>query len=276
MRRRRTTEADSFGATDQQAASPLPPSLQALLRDCTWHAVTIGASTATVFRLERPARPAMFLKVAPTTPERTLLRERQVLDWLQDKLPVPRVIAFAEDDRADYLLLSALPGTNAAEVRGIAKPTLVRLLAHGLRMVHRLPTEGCPFDWRLDRAIEAARFNVLHGLVDESDFDEARRGRSAADLFEELLRTRPSHEEPVFTHGDYCLPNVLVRGRQLTGFVDLGRAGIADRYRDLALAVRSIRHNLGRGLDELFLRAYGLEGTDWGKIEYYMLLDEFF
>src|SRR3712207_8939854 len=35
----------------------------------------------------------------------------------------------------------------------------------------------------------------------------SRQGRTAHELFETLLRTRPASEDLVLTHGDYCLPN---------------------------------------------------------------------
>ena len=37
----------------------------------------------------------------------------------------------------------------------------------------------------------------------------------------------------------------------------MGRAGIADRYKDIALAVRSIRHNCGGAFVQPFLDEYG-------------------
>jgi aminoglycoside phosphotransferase len=81
----------------------------------------------------------------------------------------------------------------------------------------------------------------------------------------------------VFTHGDYCLPNIMLKDGAVSGFLDLGRAGIADRYTDLALAARSIRHNMGdERLVNLFFHAYGLGEVDWRKVDYYILLDELF
>jgi aminoglycoside phosphotransferase len=78
-------------------------------------------------------------------------------------------------------------------------------------------------------------------LVDESDFDQSRRGRTVSELFDELVSTLPKEQEVVFTHGDYCLPNIIVTAEwNISGFIDLSRAGLGDRYRDLALACRSI------------------------------------
>lgn len=111
------------------------------------------------------------------------------------------------------------------------------------------------------------------GLVDESDFDTVR---SAADLYQELLATRPDQEDQVFTHGDYCLPNVLVGNGRVTGFIDLGRAGVADRYQDPALCTRSLTYNFGPGWDARFLAHYGLPQPDEAKLTFYRLLDEFF
>ena len=37
----------------------------------------------------------------------------------------------------------------------------------------------------------------------------------------------------VLLHGDYCLPNLIMRDFQLEGFIDLGYGGIGDLHYDL-------------------------------------------
>jgi aminoglycoside 3'-phosphotransferase II len=65
-------------------------------------------------------------------------------------------------------------------------------------------------------------------------------------------------------------------GFRVSGLVDCGNAGIADRYQDLALCARSVADNLGpEWVPALFAR-YGVEHVDEQKVAYYQLLDEFF
>ena len=254
----------------------LPESLKTLIANCIWTEVTLGESSASVHRLQHADGRISYLKTAPMSVGIELYDEKERLDWLRGKLPVPDVVFSGSDDTNFYLLLSAIPGVDAASLStNMDSSTLVRLLAQGLRIIHRLPIEECPFDKSLVRDIEVAQLNVSRGLVDEANFDEARQGRSAHDLFKELLFRKPIQEDLVFTHGDYSLPNIIIEGNRIAGFVDLGRAGVSDRYKYLALAVRSIRDH-DSDLEPLFFDEYGVFTPEFEKIEFYMLLDEFF
>ncbi|WP_408110254.1 hypothetical protein [Brevibacillus sp. B_LB10_24] len=50
----------------------------------------------------------------------------------------------------------------------------------------------------------------------------------------------------------------------------------ADRYQDLALAIRSVIYYFGRELVPYFLEAYGIKAVDESKVRFYQLLDEFY
>ena len=255
----------------------VPGTVALLTAGHTWHAVTIGDSAAQVFKLERQDHPTRFLKVGPLLPEKEILAEKERLEWLTGKLPVPEVLRYDTDEKHEYLVTSAITGTDTTSASAeLGAPTIARLLARGLRLIHEVPISDCPFVMTLDTLIPLARENTLDGRVDEGNFDEIRMGRTAQDLLEELASSVPPKEDLVFTHGDYCLPNVLVNAGEVAGFVDLSRAGIADRYKDIALVIRSIRHNTGQEVERLFLDEYGIIAADAAKIEYYMLLDEFF
>lgn len=106
---------------------------------------------------------------------------------------------------------------------------------------------------------------------------------SPAELLTWLIDNKPT-ENLVFSHGDYCLPNIFINQNKVSGFIDLGRSGIADKYQDIALCYRSLKHNFeGRyggkiyedfNADILFDKL-GIK-PDWDRIRYYILLDELF
>ncbi len=256
----------------------LPPELRDLADGFTWERVTLGQSASRVFRLVGPgATPPLYLKVPRPVTGLDLRGERDRLEWLQGRIPVPRVVRYVEDDGYQYLLTTGVPGLPACDPSfGHKLPLLVSLLAEGLRLIHAVPIDTCPFDARLDVQVALAHQHMVDGLVDEDDFDEGRRGQTAAEVFEELVRARPATEDLVFTHGDYCLPNVIIMEDTISGFVDLGSAGVADRYRDLALASRSISRNFGPQWVGPFFEAYGIAHPDRARVEFYQLLDEFF
>jgi aminoglycoside phosphotransferase len=238
---------------------------------------TIGKSGSWVFLLTDGGAAGQYLKVAQGVAAEQLSAERVRLDWLAGRLPVPRVLEYVDDRTAAYLLLSVIRGVDATS-RTLASDVarLARLLADGLRRIHAIPVEGCPFDCRVKSEIERARANLDLGRVDETDFDLDRRGRTASELFVEVERTRPRGEDLVFTHGDYSLPNVIVHEKRVSGFVDVGRAGVGDRYRDLAIAARSLAKNWGPYWVPELLAEYGLEKVDTDKVEFYRSIDEFF
>jgi aminoglycoside phosphotransferase len=94
-----------------------------------------------------------------------------------------------------------------------------------------------------DASRVARRFGEIVGEVHSIDASSCPFGQAA-----------PGH---VLIHGDFCLPNVLVVEGQLTGVVDVGRAGLGDPRDDLAAGLWSLHYNFGHAYGKQFLEAYG-------------------
>lgn len=219
-----------------------------------------------------------YLKISPSAWDTTLRHDRDALRWLAGKAEVPAILDYEEFGGRDFLLMTAVRGQDASRPEQLAEPDrLVRLYAEGLRRLHGLPIDGCPLDRTLRSKLAEAERRVREGKVDVEDLEGENAGRSPEDIYGQLLATAPEREDLVFAHGDYCLPNVLIDGDRVSGFIDLGRAGVADRYQDVALAIRSLRHNYGSDrYKDAFLSHYGIDAFDEAKANYYILLDELF
>jgi len=72
----------------------------------------------------------------------------------------------------------------------------------------------------------------------------------------------------VLVHGDYCLPNVLFEGDRCH-YLDVGEAGVGDRYIDSVAGIWSLRYNYGKGNVENLLKEYGLPILDRRKLTAY-------
>ncbi|WP_432755113.1 APH(3')-II family aminoglycoside O-phosphotransferase [Pseudomonas sp. WMBT8] len=235
----------------------------------------IGESRADVFRLRRDNGPDLFLKAEPLVEHAELADEIERLHWLQQQgLPAPVVLDQVQENHHHWLLMSAMPGQDLAS-SALSAAQIIDVLATALRTLHQVPVAQCPFDHNLEQRITVAREHVDAGLIDGTDFDDERLGRSVRDVFAELLATRPATHDLVVTHGDACLPNFMAADAHFSGFIDCGRLGVSDRYQDLALAARSVERNLGREWVRPFFELYGVE-PDEQRMAFYCLLDEFF
>jgi aminoglycoside phosphotransferase/GNAT superfamily N-acetyltransferase len=255
----------------------IPPELGNLIQRRRLERVAVGCSGDYVYRLHREEAIDFYLKVSSEQSVYRLQAEARRLEWLNGRLPVPELCYYGEADGVEYLLMTAVSGRTAIDPHHKSNlKQLVDLLAEGLQQIHAIPVEDCPFDQRLLIQMEIARMRLIHDQVDETDFEPEWQGKSPVLLFEELLDSQPDYENLHFTHGDYCLPNVLIDDGQISGFIDWGLAGVADRYRDLALAARSLRHNWGEEWVGRFFDAYGIKRLNKDKLAFYTLLDEFF
>lgn len=259
----------------------LPDPIRSALEEGAFREDAMGKSTASVLLF-----PHQVLKIQPDGGEAR--NEVDMLRWLRGRLPVPAVLAHTVEGDTSYLLMERCPGEMACDTGYLEAPeALVELLANGLKALWAVDVSSCPSRQGLTQKLVQARYNVDHDLVDLEDAAPSTFGhggfRDPTHLLEWLEEHRPA-EESVLSHGDFCLPNLFGLGSRPAGFIDLGKAGVADRWCDIALCYRSLSANLeGRyggvprpGFDpgRLF-DALGLE-PDEEKLRYYILLDELF
>jgi aminoglycoside 3'-phosphotransferase-1 len=190
---------------------------------------------------------------------------------------VPPLRGFVLEAGTGWLLAERLPGRTAYQILEddpAQAPALARVLAVFLRRLHAIPAEHCPFnaDHRLRLAAAQARMEA--GLVEEEDFDDARRGMSARQVWDAMLAALPPRFDRVVTHGDFSLDNLLVVDGVVTGCIDLGRVGIADRWQDIAILWNSLEE-FGEDAAQAMLDAYGI-AMDADKLDFHLRLDEFF
>ena len=228
----------------------------------------------TTWRLTGPDGAVRFAKVARGGARYPTLRgESERMIWADAYLPVPVVVALEELGDATVLVTEALPGQDATSaVWRDDVPGLVRALGRGLRRFHEaVGEEWCPFRFDLARALAHVEERVRTGDIRRSGFHTEHAHLTPAGALAELEALAPDEEDLVVCHGDFCPPNVLLREGAVTGYVDLGELGAADRWWDVAVGAWSVGWNFGEELEAPFYESYGVT-PDPKRIRFFRLL----
>lgn len=256
----------------------LPENLVERLKNYHWQKVNIGWSRSEIHKLTQLKKPTLFLKIKNYSDDLFFNKEYEMLKWLKDKISVPEVIYQSNNTDYEFLLLTEIPGKVSHEVFSRADiETNLKILAKGLQSFHVIPMGGCPNEVDVDKMIQHAKERLEQGLINDENFDIRWKHKTPDELFEDVKRLMPKEIDKVVTHGDYCLPNVLINNNELSGFVDLGFAGINDRYYDLAAISWSISYNFGQKWLPYFFEQYGInyDEIDRERMLFYQKLNEF-
>jgi len=240
--------------------------------------VTAGESGGTVLRLTAPGRPTWYLKAGRDEVAQDISEEMHRLTWLASRIAAPRLVHFVRDADQAVLVTTPLPGMSAAawlEHHPARATEALRAIASFLHGLHALPVVQCPFDASHTVRLAAARERLERGEVDEDDFDDARLGQTAEQVWQDMMAMLPLPFERVVTHGDFSLDNIFIDDGQVSGCLDVGRLGVADPYQDVAILWNNLAE-YGEALQAIWLEAYGAAPPDMERLRFHCCLDEFF
>ena len=225
-----------------------------------------------------------FLKVEADS--NVSANEYHMLTWMQGRAPVPRIIAAAQADGKRWMLTNRMPGQYLCTDTILDdQHRLAQLCAEALRTLWSADIADCPTRRTLDEKFREIEAGLRGGWItpeqagDPTIYDVTSGGfASPAALFDYLVKHRPE-EDLVLSHGDLCLPNIFADEKGLTGFIDVGWAGIADRWVDIEKCLWSMWANTtgvfggkARPFDrQLLFNALSMQ-PDEEKLRYYGLL----
>lgn len=244
-----------------------------------WARDNVGQSGATIYRLYgKPDAPELFLKHGKGSVANDVTDEMVRLNWLTEFMPLPTIKHFIRTPDDAWLLTTAIPGKTAFQVLEEypdSGENIVDALAVFLRRLHSIPVCNCPFNSDHVFRLAQAQSRMNNGLVDASDFDDERNGWPVEQVWKEMHKLLPFSPDSVVTHGDFSLDNLIFDEGKLIGCIDVGRVGIADRYQDLAILWNCLGE-FSPSLQKRLFQKYGIDNPDMNKLQFHLMLDEFF
>lgn len=241
--------------------------------------VAVGQSGSTVLRFETGNGETRYLKYGGGDIASDIANEVVRLHWLSPRISAASVIDFVQERGTSYLLTRGVPGVSAYRYlrsHPEAGVRTVHAIVSFMQALHALPVTDCPFDAGSTVRLAEARGRIEAGLVDTSDFDDARAGFSAEAVWAAMTELLPLPFERVVTHGDFSLDNILIgEDGAVSGIIDAGRVGVADPYQDIAILWNGLGE-FGAELQPALWRALCISEPDERRLHFHLCLDEFF
>ena len=223
---------------------------------------------------------SLFLKQARGENIPALVSEKEILIWLAQHFQnTPLVKRFENDGDVYSLIITAVPGEQAQRMKtAFTKKEIIKLAALALNRLHNTDLSTFPKTQNiLDAELDNISSDIAQGRINIDEFTKATNSTPIAAL-QKLQNQFASLDQTALTHGDYCLPNILITPEKLVSLIDWTKGGISDIHRDFSAIEGSIARNFGQEFIPFFYQAYGIEPqkVDRNKIEFFNLIDQFF
>ena len=192
-----------------------------------------------------------------------LEKECRMTEYFHSRGFGAEVLYYISND-SDWLFTASVKGENCSHEKYLAEPgRLCDILAQELRKLHETDYTGCPIPDRTAEYLAGAERNYRTGNYEEFHFPDGFSYRSAKEAHDVLAAGKDALQSKVLLHGDYCLPNVILDGWKLSGFIDVGCGGVGDRHIDIFWGIWTLWFNLKTDkYTERFLDAYGRDKAD--------------
>jgi len=186
--------------------------------------------------------------------------------WAQGHLPVPERVYAKRLPGVSLLITQTLDGSASYKHIGSLEPkTIIDGVFSAIKALSKVDVVDFPFEpphWATEQGVgenlkllttSRTKRRNLH-----PDFAELTQGE-----LEDIIDTGPGDVAPTISHGDLCMPNVLLGPEgTMTGIVDLGSLHSGNSQLDLAIMSWSVQANMGNEWASYLLGLCGCSASD--------------
>ena len=233
------------------------------IKDSIINEVTIGCSNTKVYKIRKKSK-VFYLKIA-----NHLSIESMKLDYLSDKILVPKKMFYEKYNGKSYILTRSLEGEMLCSDYYINNPLEgIKIIVQAFNNLYNIDYVDCLFDETIDAKIK----RIEDSFIDEDVTDErfSNRFKTKSMMLNYIKGNKPKSIIG-FTHGDMSLPNIFGKDSHFTGLLDVDECGISDIYFDIVVCEISIERNYGKEYVDVFYREMGIEKDEF-KSDYYRIM----
>lgn len=254
----------------------IPLQIKKKLSGCLLVETLSGRLGDEILKYELEDHTNIFLKIGIGISAESLEKEAYALRYLKTQsIIIPKVIDFLRSGNTAFLLITGVAGLPPYKAKNVDKKMALKIVADVLKKLHQSRIKGSECLDTLDKDLNKINKYLSLDVIDNEKFVSNNEGKSPLEVYNFLINTKDSYDNNSFTHGDYCLPNILINGNSY-GLIDFGECGFGDKYKDFSSMEVSIKRNFGAEWISIFYEYYDSNlVVDQEKIKYYQLIDQF-
>ena len=216
------------------------------------------------------------VKLRPASDSAKLTDEAERTRWAQGCLPSPEWSYACRLPGVAMLITKTLEGTSSYKYIDVLEPRIIIAgISTALHIMRQTDTSDFPFApprWATEQAAETNVKRLAASRDKHRELHPDFAGRTSHEL-RDIIDAGPCSDEKVLSHGDLCMPNVLLDDEgSMTGIVDLGSLHIGNGQLDLAIMSWTVEANMGdkwaNHLLDLHSATVGDQGILYNRLAY--------
>lgn len=208
------------------------------------------------------------VKLRPASDSSKLTDEAERTRWARGRLPTPERSYVRRLPGVALLVTKTLEGKPSYKYIDALEPRVIiagiSTAIHTMRQAHTSDFPFAPPRWATEQATRANVRQLATSKTKHKELHPDFAGRTLPEL-NNIIDAGPGNDEKVLSHGDLCMPNVLLNDEGgMTGIVDLGGLHVGNAQLDLAIMSWTVQANMGGKWADHLLDLHGVTAGDQG------------
>ena len=217
------------------------------------------------------------IKARPSNESASLREEVLRTRWARQELPVSEHAVYLRLPGVGLLITKTIEGIPSFKFVDILSPqTIINSIFKAVEVLRGAQIEDFPYQaphWTQEQAILQGLQKVAHSRERHKALHPDFAQRSVGEL-RDIAERGPGKYERKLSHGDLCMPNVLLDANgSFAGFVDLGALHVGDARLDIAILSWSAEAIMSSKWSTNLLSRHGMEADDQGVLYNRLIYD---
>lgn len=186
-----------------------------------------------IMHLQLTSQKQAFAKIGTGFEKFEIMREYKNIQALQGHCNVPKVYDYIISNDQAVIVLEKMPGYPLhTMISSLGRNTSLLIIKNIMDTLSTIP-KLASFETAHSFELEDIKSLIDNNQIRQDDFIKQSQGLLLQNAYSKIQNDLNNHNTQNLTHGDLCLPNILVTSNGEWSLIDWGKGGYGDSARNL-------------------------------------------